>query len=227
MAIEDHVMADLLMRKYSLLKQEVWAHIGFYKAHVARFQLMGTAILAAAAYVISNPATVPNNKNWWLWWLATTLFPVMANYLIFDIIESQYAMILLGERMATIEEDVNRIAGCRLLIWETFGAPMFWQSFRPMPGVINPDWFLSSFGLIIATSMAVVIPSFLYYLLWNVSGGSTRHASVIAGLVIMIAAMAASVSCCLKILLSTRGKPRAFFRQILSASPSGPDGKAD
>ncbi|HEV7516558.1 MAG TPA: hypothetical protein VGR07_09690 [Thermoanaerobaculia bacterium] len=214
---EHDITVDLLMRKYSLLKQEVWLHIGFYKAHVARFQLMGTAILAAAAYVIAHAELLPTQQNWWLWWLATTLIPVMANYLTFDIFESQYAMILLGERMATIEEDINRIVGRRILIWEVFGSPKFWEDFRPVPGVINPDWFLGSLGMIIAIYIEILVPAILYFFLWCLAEGWTQHAIVIAGALLTVTLFSVSTYCGLKILLGMRGKPRAFFRAMLSA----------
>jgi hypothetical protein len=208
---------EILLRKYALLRQEIWLHIGFFKGHVTKFQLAGTAILAAGAYVLSHVELLPNRENWWVWWFAVTLFPVMCNYLAFDIIESQYAIILIGERLATIEEEINRSVGRRLLIWETMVSPTFWQGIRPMKGVINPDWFLSVFGGMIALSDAVVIPTLLYRILWNVgANGVWRRAALILGVMLAVGGLAITLVCAWRVLLRMRGKPRTLFRQMLA-----------
>jgi hypothetical protein len=208
----------ILMQKYSLLRQEVWLHIGYFKGHIAKFQLMGSALLAAGAYILSNSKLYPSSENWWVWWLGTTIVPVMCHYLIFDIIESQYAMILLGERLATLEEEINEKVGRQLLIWESLVSPLFWQGLRPMPGVINPDWFLSLFGFIIASFDAVAVPSLLYSILWKDRDPHSLGmcAAIFCGVGLMVFSMGASLYCAWRVLLRMRGKPRVLFRRMAS-----------
>jgi hypothetical protein len=217
MIVSESDILKILMQKYALLKQEVCLHIGYFKGHVAKFQLMGSALLAAGAYIISNSKILyPGRENWWIWWLGTTILPVMCHYLIFDIIESQYALILLGERLATLEEEVNERVGRRLLIWDSLVSPLFWQGPRPMPGVINPDWFLSLYGLIIAFFDAVALPSLLYGMLWRVRDSSSlgMRAAIFCGIGFMALSMSVSLYCAWRVLLRMRGKPRVLFRQM-------------
>jgi hypothetical protein len=207
---------DVLMRKYGLLKQEVWLHIGFYKSHVARFQLMGAALFAVGAYIATHSELLPNHNSWWYWWVAASFIPVLANFLMFDIIESQYATILLADRMATIEEDINQTLGKRVLIWETFGSPRFWSVFKPLPGVFNPDWFLSAFGVIIAIANAVAIPCYIYWRLWSIAAASApRRVAALLGVVFAISAVVVTFYSGARVLLATRGKPREYYRTLL------------
>jgi len=208
---------NLLMQKYSLLKHEVCLHIGYYKGHVAKFQLMGSALFAAGAYILSHTDLLPSAQNWWFWWVGATLVPVMAHYLIFDIIEAQYAMILLGERLATLEEEINGHAGRRILIWESFVSPLFWGVLRPMPGVINPDWFLTFFGLIIALFNALIVPVVLYWTLWKRIGSCAlgMRIAVLLGGGFAILSMLLSIYCAWRVILGMRGKPRILFRQMI------------
>jgi len=214
--VDAEVVIGLLMQKYSLLKHEICLHIGYYKGHVAKFQLMGSALVAAGAYVLAHAEFLPSAKSWWFWWIGATLVPVMAHYLIFDIIESQYAMILLGERLATLEEELNEHVGRQLFIWESLGSPLFWGPLRPMPGVINPDWFLTFFGLIIALFNALIVPLLLYWMLWLKisSGAPEKRVAVLLGGSFAVLSMLLSIYCTWRVILGMRGKPRILFRRM-------------
>ena len=201
------------------MKQEVFLHTGYYKAHVARFQLMGTAILAGGSYVVAHPDLAPSPANWWLWWTVATFIPVVANYLMFDVIEAQYSITLLGERMATIEEDVNHALGHRVLIWQSEAIAPFWSKFRVTPQVINPDWFLSAFGAIIAIATAVLVPCLLYWNLWSIDHFAwSRAGAVVLGVSLTIISVAVTFYVGKSVILGMPGKPRQIFRAILKAS---------
>jgi hypothetical protein len=214
-ALESAALADILMEKYGLLRKEIALHIGFYKGHIKNLQLMGTAILGGGAYVLSNPSLLPSSHNWWAWWMLVTFIPIIANYLLLDIVEAQYATIILSERLATIEEEVNCLAGRRLLIWETSVVPRFWQSFRPLPGVINPDWFLGILGWIIALSISVGIPSVVcYQLLWPIAITLWMHTAVIISGTFAVICTLTSGICMYKSILRLRNRPRDLFRKL-------------
>lgn len=219
MALEESVVADLLIQKYSLLKREIWLHIGYYKAHVRNVQLAGTALAAGAAYLISQGnALLPNTSNWWFWWALTILIPIIINYLVLDIVEAHYAAILLGERLATIETDLNSLAGRRLFIWETSGAPAFYQSFRPVKGVINPEWFLGVLGAIMIFFSSVLVPGVLLWLLWTATPTTNtplRLIAIIASSSLSVGTTSLGYYAGAKTLLRLRGVPRQRFRQML------------
>lgn len=211
-----NLVSDVLLRKYELLRQELWLHIGFFKGHVTKFQLVGTALLAVGAYVLANKELRPGVENWWVWWLGINIIPIFCSYLAFDLIESQYAIILIDERLATIEDDINSQLGRRVLIWETAVSPLFWQKFRPIPGVINPDWFLGAFGGAFVVFYTFVVPILLYYTLWLVPQLSLlRRAAVLIGVTVAVASVVAIVFCARHVLVGMRGKPRIAMREMI------------
>jgi hypothetical protein len=206
---------ELAMKEYTLLRQEIWLHIGFFKGHVTKFQLMGSAILAVGAYVLSNATLFPNHDNWWAWWVGATIVPILCHYLIFDVIGTQYAIILLGERVATLEEELNAYMERRLFIWETLVTPLFWRRFRPMQGVINPDWFLGFFGGVIAVFNSLLVPIFLYAVLWKIQPESLAMKSAIwGGLGAAITFTCITLYAYWRVQLKMRGKPRLLFRRM-------------
>jgi hypothetical protein len=210
-------VAGLLMTKFSLLRAEILSQQGHYRDHVRNFQVMSGGLLAGTAYVLAHPELLPSTRLWWAWWLVTSMVPVVANYLIFDVLESQYAMILLAERIATIEEELNAIAGRRLFIWESAISPRFWQGFRPMPGVINPDWFMNIFLGIIITFTNVLLPLSLYAILWRSTHVSMGKAVALGcGVLFTIAAIGVSLFSFFNVLLNMRGKPRILINTLLA-----------
>lgn len=212
-------IVDVLMRKYGLLRQEIGLHLGFYKSHVRNFQFMATAIFAGGGYIWAHPDLMPNGTTWWWWWLAVTIIPIIGNYLLLDIIESQYAVALISARLATIEGTINAIAGRTVLVWESEAVPVFWTNAMPIRGSLNPDWLLSFFGLLVAFVVAEVIPIALYWWLghvdmaWNCEGrriaiiGGSVFASLWLGLSIM------SMQGALHARLTA--KARVFFSKLL------------
>ncbi len=209
-------VADILLRKYTLLKQEIFLHIGYYKGHVRNFQLIATAIFGAGAYVASNQKLFPTPDNWWAWWALTTFIPLVSNYLLFDIVETQYATILLGERLATIEEQINELAGKHLLIWESSVSPLFWQTFRPIPGVINPDWFLGALGFLISAAICVGVPAVVYHqLLWPLATSTGRQVALLLAVLFALCCNIATTICMRRVLLGMRNIPRIRMRQML------------
>jgi len=215
--IDGASVASLLMTKLCSLRTEMLSQQVHYRDHVRNFQLMSGGLLACAAYVLTHPDLLPSPRLWWGWWILTSMIPVVANYLVFDVLESQYAMILLGERLATIEEELNGLVGRRLFVWDSAVTPIFWKGFRPIPGVINPDWFMSIFlGMIVAFTN-VSVPLGLYILLGRT--GILTTAKVFAltvGVAFAIVSFGASVFGFFKVLMQTRGKPRALIKKLMA-----------
>ena len=160
---------------------------------------------------------LPAPANWWLWWAVATFIPIVANYLMFDVIESKYSIILLGERMAAIEEEVNSALLRRVLIWESNVVASFWSKLHARYKIINPDWFLSAFGAMVAVAIAVLVPGFLYWNLWHVDhSGWLRITLIITGATLTILSVALTLYVGKSVTLDMPGKPRQIFRALLN-----------
>ena len=157
---------DLLMKKYVLLKQEIYLHSGYYKSHIKSFQLLMGGLMAFFGFVLSGKIPTPSEANWWLWWGFATFLWVVVQYLVFDLWEAQYAIMLISARIATIEEMINSRFRKRLLVWESLITPKYFSSIEPSPGITNPSFMMGLWGFIIIFSTGVFLPNLVYYALW-------------------------------------------------------------
>lgn len=210
---------DLLMRKYTLLKQEALIVMGFYKHHKTSFQLLVTGVLGVLGLVATQKIPEPSAGNWFLWWAFATLLWVVVLYLAFDVWETQYHMALLGERLATIEQRLNRNLSERVFIWETGVPPKYWTRFKPLPSLVNPDWFLSAWGAALFLLTAVIAPGYIYFRLWNLldaPGERLARAIILAGFISSVACSLVSILIGIQVLLRMRGQIRNDFNKMLS-----------
>lgn len=140
---------DAWMSQYAISKTEIGAQIGFYKGHVRNFQLVLGAVVGGGAFIASNPTLRPTSINFAAWYFAVLAIPIIATYLVMDIIGPVYIINLIAERMVVLERRLNEILGRRVYVAETYASSKLHSSVRPLPGVINPDAFLWFFGMII------------------------------------------------------------------------------
>jgi hypothetical protein len=134
--------ADLLMKRYTLLKQEIFLLIGSYKAHVRNLQVYLTFAAGLLGFFLTKE-TYPPIISSWLFWTALSIFlTCLVGYMAFDILEAQYHMIAVAARMTSLEKIINRLAGENLLLWETKLSGMFFGGTEVTKGFWHPDWFL-------------------------------------------------------------------------------------
>jgi hypothetical protein len=130
-------IADLLFKKYSLLKSEIHLHMSNYKKHSKSVQVVATAIYAAVSYLIVEGKFVPNDSNVLIWAAGLFLATSLLCYFVYDILDTLYDINVLGERMIILEENINEVAEHDLLIWERkISAKVHSQ--HPFPGVVAP-----------------------------------------------------------------------------------------
>ena len=99
--LSDKDKVDVLMRKYALLKQEISVAITNYKAHVKYFQIVFTAMIAIAGFSFSKQSgSVGESRIFWLIYMYAAV--TIIAYIVFDVFESQYHMIALGARLASL-----------------------------------------------------------------------------------------------------------------------------
>ena len=211
---------DLLFRKYCLLKQEVWLYIGFYKSHVRNFQIGAGALLAAFYYLLSNPSFQPSASNWGAWLAFGVLICVVANYLLLDVLDALYQLILLGQRMTIIEDQLNRLHDTRVLFWETCVVPRFYGKAFPVRGVPNPNAPFSFSGLMLVIAVGLAVPCLILRAIWTLPTANT--ASVLRPLVTVAMVFAAaltvySIYIAFVLLLRMRNRVRPVFLEFSEA----------
>jgi hypothetical protein len=152
--IAPNEQASVLLHEYDALRTEIVSLIGFYKAHVRNFQILIGALLGILGFALAHAASIaggsdgwltPTAQNWRLWLGLAVAIPVATGYMVLDIVESAYSLILVSTHLAGVERAVNRIAGTELLTWESKVSPDFWKSFVPRSRVLNPNWLLAGF----------------------------------------------------------------------------------
>jgi hypothetical protein len=168
--------ADILFRKYALLKTEIHLQIGHFKKHVRNFQLIMSPTLAAVSYLLINPQYAPTDMNKWVWIASLFVLVTATCYLIYDNLDASYQILVLAERLAMIERIINGLAGQTLLIWESKLSEHL-NTRRPFT-VIHPIWILRYYGIALLASLLLVIPCAASYSLWHVALTHSRRAHI-------------------------------------------------
>ena len=150
-------IADILFKKYTLLKTEIHLHIGNYKKHSKHIQLVATAIFAAVSYLIVEKHFEPSDSNILIWAAGIFLATSLLCYFVYDILDSVYDINVLGERMIILEKEINEVSGRNLLVWETEISGLV-HSQRPFPHVFPPFVLVQVYVTIMTLLALVVFP---------------------------------------------------------------------
>lgn len=163
-------VSDLLMKKYSLLREEVMFYLQLVKSQVKYLQIFIAGFLVILWYIFSNiSAELSAVKALEQYGVSTELIILMVMlsittaclYLILDISDSFCGIFIAAARLYTIEEELNRLAGRRILIWETQA------QIRHIGHWIFPRRLLRVVQVTIIAFFSVVIPEFFYLQLWQ------------------------------------------------------------
>jgi hypothetical protein len=163
----DKQKIEILMAKYALLRQEIITHINNYKAHVKYFQIIVGIILALAGLmkVENSPSLLVNSRTAWI--VAMFFITTVIAYVALDVVQSIYSLIVLGARLATIEEIVNTTANEKILAWESELSGHFHGQLWPMQGVLAPGFFLIVYELFLLLFGLYGIPIFAILKFWH------------------------------------------------------------
>lgn len=210
--------ADLLMRKYTLLKQEVHLLLGRYKSHVTHVQIILTAIIAVIGLSLAKDAYfLTSSRMFWI--LITFSIITIVSYVVFDVIETQYCIIILGARMAILEEMINKLANQNLLTWERkVAGDIYGGSFSPVGDVWHPDYFLSLYLVVLIAASIFLPPVYMAYRFWD----SPLEHLLLLRIAVSSAFLYSLVSAFLMVwvgvgvLVRLRGYARAAMREIIT-----------
>lgn len=217
-------LIDAYMSQYAICKTEIGQQIGFYKAHTRNFQILSGAVFAAAGLVVAHPELQPSRNNMFMWYVLVLLIvPVIATYLFLDIMSPVYIININAERMVVLEDRLNKLLGPRVYVAETYASPKLHSSGRPLPGVLNPDAFLWTFGGLIYMSVTLLPSAWLFYVICedpSLSSGSVPMRWGIFGAVVLLSSWLVSLIVALS-LRKTRKGVRPFMVEIADPRPRG------
>lgn len=166
--LEKRDIADLLFKKYSLLKAEVHLQINSQKNRVRNVQIVAYALATGVTYVFLEGKYVPSDTNMFVWAAGLLVAICLVFYLIYDAIDPYYEIGILGERMATLEKKINDIAGAKLLVWEQDLSEKVHSGLNPFPGVFQPLWLVMFYVMVLLVLVIIIGPIVLCCILWQV-----------------------------------------------------------
>ncbi|HEV2560718.1 MAG TPA: hypothetical protein VGT78_01130 [Rhizomicrobium sp.] len=163
----------LLMQKYGLLKQEVSLHGQNYEHHINYLQFSVAGLVAALVFLFGTGASQFGNalgiplKD--VFAIFAFLITTVSFLLTFKVLETSYRLVLVATRMSIIEDSINKRLGEKILVWESLLA----EKFSTTEGALhlkNPSVFMALYHIVLITSAAVLLPTYLYVLAWNGKG---------------------------------------------------------
>lgn len=155
----------ILLHEHKMIRGEVLLMMTQYKNHIRVLQLSATGIVAIVSWYItkSDVANETIKANWGLSWGVVFMIPLLCGYMIFDILHAIYSMTLLGARTEKIENQISKLAGPNLLLWEKI-AKVFFSKWRP-GGVYNPLWAHAALTLLVISAFMLGVPWYGYEIL--------------------------------------------------------------
>ena len=133
---------DLLIRKYAILKSDILVQIGGIKNHVRNGQVLATVVVAVLVFLLGHNEYQLSPDTKYIWLLVSFIIITITYYLIYDVLESSFAVECISERIISIEHRINEIVGEKILIWESVIVRKLTAAVRPFPGVVHPFIYL-------------------------------------------------------------------------------------
>jgi hypothetical protein len=173
---------DLLMKKHAVMYSALLMRATSFTSHVRNSQLVITLMIAIGTVTFQFPwFRLQNDTKWW-WILLTGVAIGVTYYLWYDTLDAHFAVVAHSARIKTLEDQVNKIVGRKILIWETVVAPKLWRSPHPFKGVWHPVWFMLLYQWFLMLLIAGLFPLYVYYTAWRFPESSILFESFLATL---------------------------------------------
>jgi hypothetical protein len=122
----EEMRADVLMKEYASMREEVLLHFRNTKLHWRYYQVFFTAAIVIIWYLFfvsnTNVGTILlllNIKQPDLLLYVVFALDLTSYYFAFDILDSYFCIFLAAACLANIEEQINAICGRTILVWES------------------------------------------------------------------------------------------------------------
>jgi hypothetical protein len=167
---KEHI--DIFLRQYEILKQDMLQQMGAVKNHVRNSQIIGGALLAILSSLLTTKSYSISQDNVYLWILLMFGLTTISYYLIYDVLESVFAVKSLEAYLSSLESRINTKFGENAFIWQSKIADRLWPLTDSIKDVLPPLQYLSFYELILMVSATVVLPIYVYIAAWRTSQSS-------------------------------------------------------
>jgi hypothetical protein len=205
---------DLLFRYYQVLKQDLLLQMGSFKNHVRNSQIVGTAFLTIMSFLLTNKNYALSEDNVGLWLVVMATFTTVTYYLIHDVLEAVFAVRALEECLSFLEDRVNAILGANRLVWQSGVAQKLWPSSTKVIGFFPPMLFLQIYETLLIAGATIILPGFVYYKAWGVSGSGFGIRALLIGLA-LYSVISAGIT--VSVLHSVNNRLRSKVRDMINA----------
>jgi hypothetical protein len=124
-------------------------------------------MLAVASYASQVKALSLTRDTELAWVLVTIVIILVVYYIWYDTLDAHFGVVSHSARIKSLENQINKIVGRKLMIWETVVAPKLWGSAHPFPGVVHPVRPMLFYQGILMFLIAVAFPFYVYYEAWK------------------------------------------------------------
>jgi hypothetical protein len=158
--------ADILMRKYSILREETIFAMNQYTLQTKYLQIILAGILVIIGFETQGKVDFFHNRLF----ITILMFAMttVVSYIVLAVLDGLYKMIVTGARLSTIETKINELAKEKLLLWETTLAGAYHGAgYKPMPGVWHPGYCINVYLTPLVAAGIFFMPVYGAYLFWN------------------------------------------------------------
>src|ERR1700693_2337848 len=140
-------LAELLFRYYQILKQDMLMQMGSFKNHVRNGQIIGTILITTSSFLLGSKNFSISNDNKYIWVIVALAATTITYYLIYDILEANFAVKALEEYLSFLEMEVNKVLGANTLIWQSCVVEKLWPMSKDGDRIISPIKCLAFYGM--------------------------------------------------------------------------------
>ena len=185
---------DVLFRYYSLLKTDLLAQSGGFKNHVRNAQIVLTVLLTGLTLVIKQTDLALSNDNKFVWLFVMFFVTTLIYYLVFDVLESAFAMRALEECLSILERRMNWLLGRETLNWQSRVANLLWPATIKTLKRISPLRYLKWYEIFLALVPAMLLPGYVYYIVWSQYSQDSLLVKSIVAILIMYTLVSAMLT---------------------------------
>lgn len=179
--LEKKDVANLFLQTYQILKQEILLQITSIKTHVRYSQAVVTALISVVSflYVNNDYSLAISDETATLWILLLLAATTVICYLLYAILEAIFAMHALGEYLSSVENRLNRVAGRKIIVWESEVVGKLYNGLFPFRNVPLPLSLMNIYVWLAVFALVVCFPLYVYFVIFTLPSSSFMGRTVV------------------------------------------------